>query len=403
MTLMLKLPIYMDNHATTRVDPRVLEAMLPLFTEKYGNPASKNHTFGWEADELVKIARGQVAELINASPREIVFTSGATESNNLAIKGVAHAGGSKGDHIVTVATEHKAVLDPCKRLEHQDFHITILPVNRDGLIDLNRLAEAIMPKTLLVSVMAANNEIGVLQPLAEIGRICRAKNVAFHCDAAQAVGKIPIDVEQMGIDLLSISAHKIYGPKGVGALYVRRQPRVPIEPQIDGGGHEHGLRSGTLPAPLIVGFGKACAICQREMDTEGARLLLQRERLRRGIVDRLPEVHLNGHATQRLPGNLNLSFAGVKGEALLLALKDVAVSTGSACTTANLAPSHVLKALGLDDERADASLRFGLGRFTTDEEIDHVVAHVVEQVQRLRAISPRWEMRASAAPQAAGR
>jgi cysteine desulfurase len=391
MTLMLKLPIYMDNHATTRVDPRVLEAMLPLFTEKYGNPASKNHTFGWEADELVRIARGQVAELIAASPREIVFTSGATESNNLAIKGAAHASRPEGNHLITVATEHKAVLDPCKRLEHEGFRVTILPVDRDGLIQPDQLLAAFTPETILVSVMAANNEIGVLQSLEFVGNLCKTKGTLFHCDAAQAVGKIPIDVEAMGIDLLSISAHKLNGPKGVGALYVRRRD-VRLEPQIDGGGHERGLRSGTLPAPLIVGFGKACAICQEEMQAEGARLLLQRERLRRGIMEQLPEVHLNGHPTRRLPGNLNLSFAGVKGEALLLALKDVAVSTGSACTTANLAPSHVLKAIGLDDELADASLRFGLGRFTTDEEIDYVVRHVVEQVERLRAISPRWEV-----------
>jgi cysteine desulfurase len=384
----------MDNHATTRVDPRVLEAMLPLFTTQYGNPASKNHSFGWEADERVQSARAEIAQLIGAADREIVITSGATESNNLAIKGAAHAYRQQGDHLISVTTEHKAVLDPLKRLEHEGFRVTVLPVDREGMLDPADVLRAIEPKTILVSVMAANNEIGVLHALAEIGRICKERGVLFHSDAAQALGKITLDVEEQGLDLVSLSAHKLYGPKGVGALYVRRRgPQVRLEPQIDGGGHERGLRSGTLPAPLIVGFGAACAIARDEMLAEGERLLRLRERLQRGLMDRIPEVSLNGHATQRLPGNLNLSFAGVKGEALLVALKEVALSTGSACTTANLAPSHVLKAIGLDDDDADASLRFGLGRFNTEEEIDWVIAHVAETVQRLRALSPEWRMR----------
>jgi len=390
---MVKLPIYLDNHATTRVDPRVLETMLPLFSEQYGNPASKNHRFGWEAEELVKRARQQVADLIGASPREIVFTSGATESNNLALKGAAQACRESGSHLITVATEHKAVLDPLKRLEHDGFRITVLPVDDEGLLDVSKLEAALTAETILVSVMAANNEIGALQPIAEIGRLCRARGVLFHTDAAQAVGKIPIDVEALAIDLVSISAHKLYGPKGVGALYVRRRnPSVRLEPQIDGGGHEHGLRSGTLPAPLVVGLGKACELCRQEMAAEAERLIQLRERLRVGIMTRAPDVHVNGSMIKRLPGNLNLGFYGVKGEALLLAMKDIAVSSGSACTTANLAPSHVLKALGLDDELADASIRFGLGRFTTVDEIDYAIDHVVDNVQRLRALSPRWEM-----------
>ena len=390
---MVHLPIYLDNHATTRTDPRVVEAMLPFVTETYGNPASKNHRFGWEADEAVKAARAQVAELIGASPREIVFTSGATESNNLALKGAAHAYRADGDHLITTAAEHKAVLDPCKRLEHEGFQVTVLPVDRYGLVDPEQIAAAITDRTILVSVMAANNEIGTLQPIQEIGRLCKKRGVLFHTDAAQAVGKIPLDVEEMGIDLLSISAHKLYGPKGIGALYVRRgSPRVRLEPQIDGGGHEHGLRSGTLPTPLIVGFGRACDIARHEMADEAARLLRLRERLYQGLTRALSDLGLNGHPTQRLPGNLNLSFAGVKGEALLVELKDVAVSTGSACTTANLAPSHVLKAIGLPDDLADASLRFGLGRFTTAEEIDWVIDRVAAAVTRLRSLNPLWEV-----------
>ncbi len=389
---MVQLPIYLDNHATTRVDPRVLETMLPFFTETYGNPASRNHVFGWEAEEAVKTARRQVADLIGASEREIIFTSGATESNNLALKGVARMYRRQGNHFVTVATEHKAVLDPLKRLEHEGFQVTVLPVDRDGLATAEQVAAAITDQTILVSVMAANNEIGALQPVVAIGQVCKQKGVLFHTDAAQAAGKIPLNVEEMGIDLLSLSGHKMYGPKGIGVLYVRRrEPRVRLEPMIDGGGHEHGLRSGTLPAPLIVGLGKACEICQNEMAEEAQRLLRLREKLREGILSAVPEVDLNGHLTERLPGNLNLSFAHVKGEALMMDMKEVAVSSGSACTTARLGPSHVLKALGLDEERADSSLRFGLGRFTTDEEIDWVIEHVVQAVNRLRAMSPMWQ------------
>ncbi len=384
----MRLPIYMDNQATTAVDPRVLEAMLPFFTEKFGNAASKTHAFGWEAEEAVKQARQQVAELIGASEREIVFTSGATESDNLALKGSARAYRAKGDHLVAVATEHKAVLDPCKRLEHEGFRVTMLPVDRFGRVTPEQVAEAITEQTILVSVMAANNEIGTLQPIAAIGRACKERGVLFHTDAAQAVGKIPLDVEAMGIDLLSISGHKLYGPKGVGALYVRRRdPRVRLEPIIDGGGHEHGLRSGTLPVPLVVGLGQACEIARAEMHAEAQRLTVLRERLRAGLMGALTDVTLNGHPTERLPGNLNLSFAYVKGEALMLALKEVALSAGSACTSAQLGPSYVLKAVGLDDDLADASLRFGLGRFNTAEEVDWVIEHVVREVARLRPMS----------------
>jgi cysteine desulfurase len=390
---MVQLPIYMDNHATTRVDPRVLAAMLPYFTEKFGNPASRNHVFGWEAEEAVKTARQQVADLIGASAREIIFTSGATESNNLALQGVVPMYRQRGDHLITVATEHKAILDPCQRLERAGARLTILPVDRYGWVDPDQIAAAITDRTILVSVMAANNEIGTLQPIREIGRLCKERGVLFHTDATQAVGKVPLDVEEMGIDLLSLSAHKLYGPKGIGALYVRRRdPRVRLEPLIDGGGHEGGLRSGTLATPNIVGLGKACELCQQEMSQETDRLLQLRERLYRGIMARLGEVFLNGHPTARLAGNLNLSFAHVKGEALMMQMKDVAVSSGSACTSANPEPSHVLKALGLPDDLADASLRFGLGRFNTEAEVDWVIEHVVAAVNRLRALSPTWQM-----------
>jgi cysteine desulfurase len=386
---MVKLPIYLDHQATTPVDPRVLEAMLPFFGEKFGNAASRTHVFGWEAEEAVKHARQQVAELIGASEREVIFTSGATESNNLALKGVARSYRTKGNHLITAATEHKAVLDPCKRLEQDGFRVTVLPVDSNGRVSAEQVAEAIGDQTILVSVMAANNEIGTLQPIGEIGQVCKERGVLFHTDAAQAVGKTPIDVEVMGIDLLSISGHKMYGPKGVGALYVRRRdPRVRLEPIIDGGGHEHGLRSGTLPVPLVVGLGEACAISQKEMAGEAQRLTRLRERLRSAIMESLSDVRLNGHPIERLPGNLNLSFVYVKGEALMLAMKEVALSSGSACTSAELGPSHVLKAIGLDDETADASLRFGLGRFTTEEELDWVREHVVQEVERLRAMSP---------------
>jgi cysteine desulfurase len=390
---MVKLPIYLDNNATTRTDPRVLEAMLPYFTEQYGNAASRNHVFGRIAAEAVERAREQVADLIGASAKEIVFTSGATESDNLAIKGVAAMYRKKGDHIVTVCTEHHAVLDPCRRLEREGFRVTFLPVDKHGKVSAEQVADAITEKTILVSVMAANNEIGTLQPVKEIGRVCKERGVFFHCDAVQAVGKVPVDVEQMGIDLLSMTAHKMYGPKGVGALYLRaKNPRVRPEPIIDGGGHERGMRSGTLPVPNVVGFGVACELSGREMTSESARLLRFRERLQKGIMQQLDHVFLNGHPTDRLPGNLNLSFGYVEGEALMMAIKDVAVSSGSACTSANLEPSYVLKALGVGDGLAHSSIRFGLGRFNTEEEVDYTIGEVVRAVRRLREMSPDYEM-----------
>jgi len=387
-----KLPIYMDNHATTRVDPRVLEAMLPYFTEKYGNAASRNHEFGWKAEEAVETARGQIARLIHSSPREIVFTSGATESDNLALKGVAEAYRAKGNHIITQATEHKAVLDTCKRLETSGCEVTYLPVAKDGRIDPGELRRAITPKTILISIMHANNEIGVLQPIEEIGKIAKEKSVIFHVDAAQSAGRIPIDVEKLGIDLLAISAHKIYGPKGVGALYVRRKnPRVELSPMIDGGGHERGMRSGTLNVPGIVGLGKACELCEKEMTAENERLRALRDNLKDAILSRLDDTSINGTMEQRLPNNLNLSFAGVEGDALLMGINDVAVSSGSACTSATLEPSYVLRALGVPEDLAHSSIRFGLGRFNTEEEVDYVAGRVVETVKRLRELSPLYE------------
>jgi cysteine desulfurase len=385
----------MDNHATTPMDPRVLEAMLPYFTEKFGNAASRSHAFGWESEAAVDTAREQVARLIHAvSPREIVFTSGATESDNLAIKGVADAYKAKGNHVVTCVTEHKAVLDSCKTLEKHGCHVTYLPVDGDGMIKLGQLREAITDKTILVSLMAANNEIGVVSPVKEIGRITKEKGTLFHSDATQAVGKIPIDVADMGIDLLSLTAHKMYGPKGAGALYVRASnPRIKLTPGIDGGGHERGMRSGTLNVPGIVGLGMACAIAQREMAAESERLVALRERLKNSILAALDDVHINGHTTQRLPGNMNMSFAYVEGESLLMALKEIAVSTGSACTSASLEPSYVLRAMGVPDESAHTSIRFGLGRFNTEEEVDFTVRRVVEEVKRLRAISPLYKAR----------
>ncbi len=388
----VKLPIYMDNHATTQVDPRVLEAMLPFFTEKFGNAASRNHEFGWKAEEAVEMARGQVARLIHASPREIIFTSGATESVNLALKGVVEAHRSAGNHIVTQATEHKAVLDVSKRLEKFGCEVTYLPVDRDGLVDPETVRRAITPKTILVSIMHANNEIGVIEPIEQIGRIAKNKKILFHVDGAQSVGKIPVDVERLGIDLLSISAHKIYGPKGVGALYVRRKaPRVELAPIIDGGGHERGLRSGTLNVPGIVGLGKACDICQKEMAEEGERLRRLRDTLKDLITERLDDTFVNGSMTCRLPNNLNLSFAGVEGDALLMGINDVAVSSGSACTSATLEPSHVLRALGVSEDLAHSSIRFGLGRFNTEEEVRYVADRVTETVKRLRDLSPLFE------------
>ncbi|MCL6544227.1 MAG: IscS subfamily cysteine desulfurase [Bryobacteraceae bacterium] len=388
----MKTPVYLDHHATTPVDPRVLEAMLPFFTEKFGNASSRHHAFGWEAEHAVETARRQVAELIGASPQEIVFTSGATESNNLALKGAAARFAGRGGHIVTAVTEHKAVLDACHWLQQSGFEVTYLPVDRDGLIDLELLRRSIRPDTILVSIMHANNEIGVLQPLAEIGRIARERGVLFHTDAAQSVGKVPIHVEQAHIDLLSLSAHKIYGPKGVGALYVRRKnPRVEIAPQIHGGGHERGLRSGTLNVPGIVGLGKACELCRLEMSEEAERVGRLRDRLKQLLEQGLEDLHINGSMKSRLPNNLNVSFAHVLADSLLMALRDVAVSSGSACSSATQAPSHVLQALGLEPDLARSSIRFGLGRFTTEEEIEFAAARVIETVKRLRELSPLYQ------------
>lgn len=390
---MVKLPIFMDNNSTTRLDPRVLDAMLPYLTEHFGNAASRSHVFGWRAEEAVDKGREQVAALIGASAKEIVFTSGATESDNLAIKGVAHQYASKGTHIITQTTEHKAVLDSCKVLEKQGFQVTYLPVDKYGLVDLDQLRDTITDKTTLVSIMWANNEIGTVQPIAEIGRLCHEKGVIFHCDAVQAIGKLPLNVDEACVDLLSISGHKIYGPKGVGALYVRRrQPRVRLVAEMDGGGHERGLRSGTLNVPGIVGLGAALEIAGREMHTEAAHTLALRQRLHAGIDARLKDAFLNGHPIHRLPGNLNISFAYVEGESLLMALKDVAVSSGSACTSASLEPSYVLHAIGVGDDLAHTSIRFGLGRFNTEEEVDYVIDLVCDKVERLRELSPLWEM-----------
>jgi cysteine desulfurase len=390
----INLPIFMDNQSTTPVDPRVLEEMLPYFTSKFGNAASRSHKFGWEAEEAVDYARERIARLIGAKDgKEIVITSGATESDNLAIKGVAEFCRDKGNHIVTTVTEHKAVLDTCKRLEKQGFEVTYLGVDKQGFVDPDDVKKAIGSKTILVSVMLANNEIGTVQPMAEIGRITRDRGVLLHSDAVQGVGKIEFDVQKMNVDLASISAHKIYGPKGIGALYVRRsKPRVRLVAQMDGGGHERGMRSGTLPVPLIAGFGKACDILVQEGREESARLLALRERLRERIMGSLDEVYVNGSLEHRLPGNINLSFNFVEGEGLMMAIKDVAVSSGSACTSASLEPSYVLRALGVGDELAHSSIRFGLGRFNTEEEADFVADLVVDRVRRLRDMSPLWEM-----------
>jgi len=385
--------IYMDNAATTPVDSRVLDAMLPYFSERFGNAASHAHAFGWEAEEAVEIARGQIARLLTVNTREIVFTSGATESNNLALKGVFGAYAAKGNHLVTTAIEHKAVLDVCHALERRGAEATYLPVDSGGLVAPEAVRGAITPNTILVSIMHANNEVGVVQDLAEIGRICKESGVIFHTDAAQSVGKIPFDAQALGVDLVSISGHKIYAPKGVGVLYVRRKnPRVVLESQMDGGGHERGLRSGTLNIPAIVGLGKACEIARLEMAAEGERLRALRDRLRERIVSRLDDVVVNGDLEHRLPGNLNLSFAYVEGESLLVSLKGIAVSSGSACTSASLEPSHVLKALGVSEELAHASIRFSLGRANTEAEVDLVADRTVEVVTRLRALSPLYEM-----------
>jgi cysteine desulfurase len=390
----IKLPIFMDNHSTTPVDPRVLEEMLPYFTTKFGNAASRSHKFGWEAEEAVDYARERIARLIGAKDsKEIVFTSGATESDNLAIKGVAEFYKDKGNHIVTTVTEHKAVLDTCKRLEKQGYEVTYLGVAKDGRVDPDDVRKALKDKTILVSVMLANNEIGTVQPLEEIGKITRERGVLLHSDAVQGVGKVEFDVQKFNVDLASITAHKMYGPKGLGALYVRRsKPRVRLVAQMDGGGHERGMRSGTLPVPLIVGFGKACDILTHEGKAEAVQLAALRDRLHDRIAGKLGEVYLNGSVTHRLPGNLNLSFNFVEGEGLMMAIKDVAVSSGSACTSASLEPSYVLRALGVGDELAHSSIRFGLGRFNTSEEVDYVADLVVGKVERLRDMSPLWEM-----------
>ncbi len=388
----LNRPIYLDYQATTPCDPRVVQAMLPYFTEKFGNPHSRNHVYGWEAEEGVEKAREQVAALIGADAKEIIFTSGATESNNLAIKGVAHFYKGKKDHIITVVTEHKCVLDTCRHLEQEGFRVTYLPVQKNGLIDLEQLREAITDKTMIVSIMAVNNEIGVIQPLKEIGEMCRARGVFFHTDAAQATGKIPLDVNGMKIDLMSISGHKLYGPKGIGALYVRRKPRVRLQAMINGGGQERGMRSGTLPTPLCVGLGEACAIAGKEMGAESERLTALRDRLLNGLRARLPEIYVNGDLEHRIPGNLNISFAFVEGEGLMMGIKDLSVSSGSACTSASLEPSYVLRALGLEDEMAHTSLRLGLGRFSTEQEVDYAIDHIAEAVTKLRELSVLWEM-----------
>ena len=389
----MKIPIYMDYHATTPVDPRVLEAMLPFFTEKFGNAASRNHEFGWKAEEAVENARGQIAKLINATPKEIVFTSGATESTNLAIKGVAEMYREKGNHVITCVTEHKAVVDTCKKLEKQGLRVTYLPVQKDGRISLDELRASITDKTILITIMTANNEIGVIQPIAEIGAIAKEKGILFHTDAVQAVGKVPFDVTMMKADLVSISGHKIYGPKGVGALYVRRRnPRVLLAEQISGGGHERGMRSGTLNVPGIVGLGKAAELCRLEMQKDTERLGRLRDRLNDGLHKNLDEIYINGSMEHRLPHNLNISFAYVEGESLLMGINEVAVSSGSACTSASLEPSYVLKALGAGDDLAHSSIRFGLGRWTTDEEVDYVIDKLTKVVRRLREMSPLYEM-----------
>ncbi|MEN9369693.1 MAG: hypothetical protein RI952_558 [Bacteroidota bacterium] len=389
---MIQLPIYLDNNATTPMDPRVLEAMLPYFNEKFGNAASRNHPFGWAAEEGVDYAREQIGKLINCSEKEIIFTSGATESNNLAIKGVFEMYAAKGNHIITATTEHKAILDTCAHLEKLGAKITYLQVKADGLIDLEELANAITDQTILISIMYGNNEIGVVQPMKEISAIARSKGVLLHTDATQAVGKIQVDVEADGIDLLSFTAHKMYGPKGVGALYVRRKnPRVKVTAQMDGGGHERGMRSGTLNVPGIVGFGKACEIAMQDMEKDAQRLSVMRDRLEKSLLD-LEEAYVNGNTAHRLPHVANISFKYVEGEGLMMAMKDLAVSSGSACTSASLEPSYVLKSLGLNDDLAHSSIRFGLGRFTTDEEIDYAIECTKKAVTKLRDMSPLWEM-----------
>jgi cysteine desulfurase len=384
--------IYLDYQATTPCDERVVKKMIPYFTQNFGNPHSRNHSYGWNAETAVETAREQIANLINADPREIIFTSGATESNNLAIKGVADFHKNKKNHIITCVTEHKCVLDSCRHLEEKGFKVTYLPVQKNGLLDLDLLRSAITDQTMLVSIMMVNNEIGVIQPVAEIGQICRDRGIYFHTDAAQAAGKISIDVEAMNIDLLSISGHKIYGPKGIGALFVRRKPRVRLNAIITGGGQERGMRSGTLPTPLCVGLGEACAIAKAEMKSENERIKKLFDRLYQGLQKNLDEIYINGDIIQRIPGNLNISFAYVEGEGLMMSIKDLAVSSGSACTSASLEPSYVLRALGVEEELAHTSLRIGIGRFTTESEIDQAIMSITNSVNKLRAMSPLWDM-----------
>ena len=388
----LKLPVYLDYSATTPVDPRVAEKMIPYLCEKFGNPASRSHAYGWEAEKAVEEARAEVARYINADPREIVWTSGATEADNLAIKGVAHFYKDKGKHLITVKTEHKAVLDSMRHLETEGFEVTYMDVEENGLLDLAKLETAIRPDTTLVSVMAVNNEIGVIQDIAAIGEMCRRHGVLYHCDATQAVGKMDLDTEKLKIDLMSLSGHKVYGPKGIGALYVRRKPRVRIEPQIHGGGHERGMRSGTLPTHQIVGMGEAYRLARLEQAEEIKRIAALRDRLKDGIEKNIPEIVINGDMEHRVCSNLNVSFNFIEGESLMMAVKDLAVSSGSACTSASLEPSYVLKSLGRSDELAHSSIRFTLGRFTTEEEIDFAVKLLTEKVAKLRELSPLWEM-----------
>jgi cysteine desulfurase len=388
----MKLPIYLDYQATTPVDPRVLAEMIPYFTEKFGNAHSRSHSYGWESEAAVEIAREQVAKLINADPKEIVFTSGATESNNMAIKGVAHFYGKKKRHIITVVTEHKCVLDACRHLEEEGFKVTYLAVDSNGLINLEELKNAITDDTCLVSIMAVNNEIGVVQPIEEIGKICRERGVFFHSDCAQAFGKIKLDVRALNMDLMSISGHKIYAPKGIGALYISRKPRVRLEALMNGGGQERGFRSGTLPTPLIVGLGKAAEIAMNEMDKDYNHVKHLSDKFYNAINAKIPNVFLNGDAIKRYPGNLNISFAYVEGESLIIAIKELAVSSGSACTSASLEPSYVLRSMGVDEDLAHTSIRFGIGRFTTEEEIDHAINVLVNNIERLREMSPLWEM-----------
>lgn len=385
-------PLYLDMQATTPVDPRVLDAMMPFQTADYGNAHSKTHSYGWEAEDAVEDARAQVARLIGADPKGIVFTSGATESNNIAVKGVAHFYGKKKRHVVTTQTEHKCVLDSCRSLEREGFDVTYLPVQTNGIVDLDLLRDSLRDDTSLVSVMTVNNEIGVVQPIAEIGEICRSRKIFFHTDAAQAVGKIPMDVIAQKVDLMSISGHKLYGPKGIGALYVGRRPRVRLEAQMSGGGQERGLRSGTLPTALCVGLGKACEVAMEECERDGKKVEYLFHKILNGVRENVPEVVVNGDVDKRYPGNLNISFAFVEGESLLMALKDIAVSSGSACTSASLEPSYVLRSLGVEDELAHTSIRFGIGRFTTETEVDMMLERLYTQVQRLRDMSPLWEM-----------